>query len=309
MDKFMANSKIKTIFLVIKNYLRMIKFSHTIFALPFAGIAVVEILYQNYFKNPILNWTKQETLIKILGILLCMISMRSAAMGFNRIVDREYDAMNPRTSLREIPSGKISLKNAKIFVVLFSIIFILSAFLINPLAGYLSPIAIAITFGYSYTKRITFLCHFILGFAIGIAPIGVWIALLGKIELPAIFLSGALMFYIAGFDILYACQDIEFDKKTNLYSIPSKYGIDKAMWIARISHFISLIFLLLFSYYNQLNVIFNLTILIVAVLFFLEHYIVRGGRIENIPIAFFNINSIISSVLFFGLLLDRFILF
>ena len=302
-------SKIIQIFSSIESYLRMIKFSHTIFALPFAGIAVVEILYKYYFKNFILNWTLEELILKIIGILLCMISMRSAAMGFNRIVDREFDAKNPRTSNREIPSGKISLKKAKIFVIIFTIIFILSAFLINTLAGFLSPIVVLITFGYSYTKRMTFLCHFILGFAIGLAPSAVWVALLSKIELEALFLSGALMFYIAGFDILYACQDIEFDKKENLYSIPSRFGLNNALWVARISHVLSLIFLILFSDTSNVNRIFYFTIFMVAILFFIEHYLVKGGRIEKIPIAFFNINSIISTILFFGLLLDRMIFF
>ncbi|GIX42143.1 MAG: 4-hydroxybenzoate octaprenyltransferase [Leptospiraceae bacterium] len=297
----------KSLLEIIESYLRMIKFSHSIFALPFAGIAVIEVLYKYYFKHSVLNWTKEELIIKVIGIIICMVSMRSAAMGFNRIVDREFDAKNPRTSQREIPAGKISLSNAKLFVVIFTIIFIISAFIINPLAGYLSPIVVLVTFGYSYTKRITFLCHFILGFAIGIAPIAVWVALLNKIEIVSLFLGASLMFYIAGFDILYACQDIEFDKKTNLYSIPAKFGIKKAMWIARISHFISLIFLIFFSYYSKLNIIFYITVFMVGILFFIEHYLVRGGRIENIPIAFFHINSIISTILFFGLLLDRII--
>ncbi len=306
---FFMKTKIFQLFSSIESYLRMIKFSHTIFALPFAGIALVEILYKYYFKNFILNWTLEELILKILGILFCMISMRSAAMGFNRIVDREFDAKNPRTSNREIPSGKISLKKAKIFVVIFTIIFILSAFLINTLAGFLSPIVVLITFGYSYTKRMTFLCHFILGFAIGLAPSAVWVALLSKIDLGALFLSGTLMFYIAGFDILYACQDIEFDKKENLYSIPSRFDLNTALWIARFSHVISLIFLILFSIISNVHSIFYSTIVLVAVLFFIEHYLVRGGRIEKIPIAFFNINSIISTILFFGLLLDRMIFF
>ncbi len=302
------NTNSKTIFEQIQNYLKMIKFSHTIFALPFAGVALVEIIYKYYINESNLNWKIHELMIKIIGILICMISMRSAAMGFNRIVDRRFDALNPRTSQREIPTGKISLKHAIIFVAIFTIIFILSAFMINPLAGYLSPIAILLTFGYSYTKRITYLSHFILGFAIGIVPMAVWIALLNTIEIESFFLSLCLMFYIAGFDILYACQDIDFDQFMKLYSIPAKFGLVKALWIARFSHFISVISLIIFAILSKLNIIFAITIGIIAILFFIEHYLVKDGKMEKIPIAFFNVNSIISTVLFFGLLLDRILL-
>lgn len=298
-----------SIFEQIQNYLKMIKFSHTIFALPFAGIALIEIFYKYFIKESYLNWSLNEAIFKIIGIIICMISMRSAAMGFNRIVDRKFDALNPRTAQREIPSGKISLKHAYIFVLIFTLIFIISAFMINSLAGLLSPIAILVTFGYSYTKRITFFSHFILGFAIGIVPMAVWIALLNKIEIESIFLSLCLMFYIAGFDIIYACQDMDFDQSMKLYSIPAKFGLLKALWIARFSHIVSLVSLIVFAFLSQLNIIFAITIIIIAILFFIEHYLVKDGKTENIPIAFFNINSIISSVLFFGLLLDRFIFF
>lgn len=296
---------LKSIFINIQNYLRMIKFSHSIFALPFAAVAVLEVFYWNYFNSQTLQFlTKEEALIKIIGILICMVSMRSAAMGFNRIVDWKFDKENPRTKNREIPSGKIPLKNAKIFTIIFSIIFILSAFIINPLAGYLSPIAILITFSYSYTKRFTYLCHFILGFAIGIAPIAVWIALTNTISLESILLGLILMFYISGFDILYSIMDIDFDRSKNLYSIPSRFGLVFALWIARISHLFSFLFMIFLGILFQLKSIYFLTVGIIGILYFYEHYLVQKN-LKNIPIAFFNINSIISSVLFFGLLLDR----
>ncbi|MCS7205365.1 MAG: putative 4-hydroxybenzoate polyprenyltransferase [Leptospiraceae bacterium] len=294
---------------ILQNYLQMIKFSHTIFALPFAGIALVEILYWNYFKENHLQWSLQDTLIKTFGIIMCMITLRSAAMGFNRIVDRKFDALNPRTSNREIPSGKISLNEAYAFVLISSVLFILFAFLINPIAGFLSPIVVFLTFFYSFTKRFTFLCHYILGFAIGLAPMAVSVALLSKIELYTVLLSLALMFYIAGFDILYACQDYEFDQKMNLHSIPVKLGISKALIVARVNHVLSFLFLLGFYFTRSLNLIFLITILIVGFLFFFEHFLVRGGRLEKIPVAFFHVNSVISSVLFFGLLLDRWLFF
>lgn len=283
----------------------MIKFSHSIFALPFAAVAVLEVFYWNYFKSQTLQFlTIKEILIKIIGILICMVSMRSAAMGFNRIVDWKLDKENLRTKNREIPSGKIPLKSAKIFTLVFSIIFIFSAFIINPTAGYLSPIAIFITFGYSYTKRFTYLCHFILGFAIGIAPIAVWIVLTNTISFESILLGLILMFYISGFDILYSIMDIDFDRSKKLYSIPSRFGLNSALWISRISHFFSFLFMILLGIFFQLKAIYFFSVGGIGILYFYEHYIVQKN-LKNIPIAFFNINSIISTVLFFGLLLDR----
>ncbi len=295
--------KLKSFYITLQNYLRMIKFSHTIFALPFAGIAVVEVYYWNIDKDSKLFYTS-EIVYKVLGVLVCMVSLRSAAMGFNRIVDWKFDKENPRTKNREIPSGKISLRNASIFVILFSIIFVLSAFLINPLAGILSPIAILITFGYSYTKRFTYLCHYILGFAIGLAPIGVWIALTSSISIEAILISIALWFYIAGFDILYSIMDIEFDQKKDLFSIPSRFGIPISLWIARINHMISFIAMIGLGIMFQFKWIYFIAIVVVLFLFLIEHYLVQKS-LNNIPIAFFHINSFISTILFFGLLFDR----
>ncbi|MFN3604997.1 MAG: UbiA-like polyprenyltransferase [Leptonema sp. (in: bacteria)] len=289
----------------LENYLKMIKFSHSIFALPFAGIAVIEVFYWEYFKNHTLDLlTTKEILIKILGILICMVSLRSAAMGFNRIVDRKFDKENPRTKDREIPSNKISLKNAILFVIIFLVLFVTSAFIINPLAGFLSPIAIFLTFGYSYTKRFTYLCHFVLGFAIGIAPIATWIALTNKISLESIGLGLVLLFYIAGFDILYSLMDIDFDKKNKLFSLPSRFGISISLWIARISHTISFSLMVWLGIAYELNQIYFFSIGIIFILYTTEHYLVHKN-LKNIPIAFFNINSMISTTLFFGLLFDR----
>lgn len=295
----------KTLFQQVRNYLRMIKFSHSLFALPFAGVAVIEILYWHFWKHKTVVWSETEIAGKIAGIVICMVSLRSAAMGFNRIVDSEFDKLNPRTAGREIPKGIIKKKNAWIFVIISALIFVASAFLINPLAGYLSPLAVLVTFFYSYTKRFTYLCHFLLGFAIGLAPVAVSIALISSVTLPVILLSLALMFYIAGFDIIYACQDYEFDKAMKLYSLPSKFGIAAALTVAKWSHVLSFLFLVLFAMISQLNLIFYLTVLAVGMLFIYEHYLVRGGNLQNIPFAFFHVNSTISVVLFTGLLLDR----
>lgn len=296
--------KLKGIYTTIYNYLTMIKFSHTIFALPFAGIVLIEVFYWNYYKESKLSFSTSEIFYKVVGIIICMISLRSAAMGFNRIVDWKYDKENPRTKQREIPTGKISLRNATIFVLLFTLIFVVSAFFINPLAGFLSPLAILITFGYSYTKRFTYLCHYVLGFAIGLAPIAVWIALTNSVVFEAIMISIALMFYISGFDILYSIMDIDFDRKNGLFSIASYFGVSTSLWIARINHLISFLSMVGLGIIFKLNIIYFVSVMLIFILFFIEHYLVQKN-LKNIPIAFFNINSLVSTILFFGLLLDR----
>ena len=279
----------------------MIKFSHSIFALPFAGIALLEAV-----KNSnILNRPFFDIFILVIQVLMCMVFLRSAAMGFNRIVDRKFDALNPRTSNREVASGIINIRSAWIFVILFLLLFIVTAASINTMTGLLSPFAAFIVLFYSYTKRFTVLCHFFLGLAIGLAPTAAWIAVRGTVDsiLPVLWSLG-MMFYISGFDILYACQDIEFDKKAKLYSIPSRLGVFPALSIARISHAVSVLFFIYAGIYSSSGIIFYITLLIVSILFFLEHKMVKKDDFSKIPVAFFNVNASISSILFLGLLLD-----
>ncbi len=205
----------------ILTYGRMIKFSHTIFALPFALSAIVMAWRDQPSSYPVLLW-----------ILLAMVFARSAAMGFNRIVDAAIDAKNTRTVIREIPAGLLSKKEAVLFVVISSVLFVFSAAMLSSLCFYLSfPVLFFLMF-YSYTKRFTKYCHLYLGFAISLAPIGAWVAVTGAFSWSVFFLSLGLMTYIAGFDILYACQDIEFDKKEGLHSLPSLLGPQKAMTIS-----------------------------------------------------------------------------
>ncbi|MCP4718598.1 MAG: UbiA family prenyltransferase, partial [Desulfobacteraceae bacterium] len=202
----------------IMEYGKMIKFSHTIFALPFALSAVV------------LAWqTQAPTFWDLIWILLAMVAARSAAMGFNRIVDASIDKKNPRTAIREIPSGILSQKQASVFVFLSSVIFVGASALLSPLCFFLSfPVLFFLLF-YSYTKRFTKYCHLYLGFAISLAPVGAWVAITNSLSAGIIFLSLGLWTYIAGFDILYACQDIDFDREQGLFSLPSKIGPQKAM--------------------------------------------------------------------------------
>lgn len=286
----------------LNNYLRMVKFSHSIFALPFAGIAFIQALP---FSGLIIHGRPStELYILATKIILAMVSLRSAAMGFNRIVDRNYDRENPRTAEREIPSGKISITSARIFVLASLGIYVFTAFWINNLAGLLSPIPMAVVLGYSYTKRFTMFAHYVLGLAIGLAPAATWIAMLESIDLLPLLWSAGLMFYIAGFDTLYACQDTEFDRRMGLHSIPSRLGITPALWFARISHVLALGFFIAAGAMSPTGSVFTITVGIVAILFAIEHFLVRPGKLNHIHIAFFHINASISSVLFAGLLLD-----
>jgi len=282
-------------------YLRMIKFSHTIFALPFAGIAFLLALPQSglWQGGPTVRFAWVSILV-----LVCMVSLRSAAMGFNRIVDRRFDAENPRTKNREIPSGILSISSVRWFVGASLVVFVLAAALISPLCGMLSPVAAALVLGYSYTKRFTWLCHFVLGMAIGQTPAATAIAMTGSVPVWALYWSGGLALYIAGFDILYSCQDREFDRSTGLHSLPSRFGIPAALWTARISHALALMLFVLGGLAAGVGAVFFAFLCAVLVLFFIEHWMVRPGHLHNIPMAFFHINASISSVLLLGLALD-----
>ncbi len=287
----------------INHYLRMIKFSHSVFALPFALIAFLQALQGTKHLSEA-GIPSASFWLLFLQIIIAMVSLRSAAMGFNRIADRKFDAENPRTASREIPAGRIPLSQAWIFVIISLIIFTANAFWIHTLAGLLSPVAIGLGLGYSYAKRFTILVHYILGLAIGLAPLGAWIAVRGEFDwLPALWTMG-LMFYIGGFDILYSCQDAEFDLSRNLFSIPSRLGIPAALWIARFSHITALGFFTGAAVVSGAGVIFWFTLGITALLFLTEHLMVRPGKLEKIPVAFFHINAAVSSVIFLGLLAD-----
>jgi len=273
---------------------RMIKFSHTIFALPFALAAVVLAHRQ----API-------TLYSLIWILVAMVAARSAAMGFNRIVDARIDARNPRTAIREIPSGRLSRRAAIIFVAISAGIFVAAAAMLGKLCLLLSVPVLAVLCLYSYTKRFTWLAHIYLGFAISLAPLGAWIALTNSFYGPILLLSLALLTYIAGFDILYACQDTDFDRQEGLFSIPARFGIARALLTARAIHLLAWICLLLVGITFNLGLIYYGTTLCIGVLLIIEHRLVNPDDLSKIDIAFFNVNSTISVVLFLGILVDE----
>lgn len=276
----------------IKTLLEDIKFSHTIFALPFALMSAF-IAAEGV---PSAN--------KIIWILLAMAGARSAAMAYNRIIDEKYDAQNPRTKNRALPSKKISRSSYLIFLLISSALLVFSAFQLNQMAFYLSPVALGIVFFYSWTKRFTAYSHFFLGLALSLAPIGAWVAIKEEIALVPLILGGAVIFWLAGFDIIYACQDIEFDKKAGLLSIPGKYGIETALKLSSFFHFLMVAFLFLLLTTKQLGWVYLSGIIIVSVLLVYEHSIVKPDDLSNVNVAFFNINGQISILLMVLTIID-----
>lgn len=279
----------------VQVYGRMIKFSHTLFALPFALSAVV-VAFETH---PVSFWD-------LFWILSAMVGARSAAMGFNRIADAAMDMKNRRTAAREIPSGILSKKESWVFVIASALMFILSAAMLSRLCFFLSFPVLFFLFFYSYTKRFTQYCHLFLGFAISLAPAGAWVAITGTLSGGVVFLSLGLLSYIAGFDILYACQDIEFDQKEGLFSLPSNRGAQKAMTISAFLHCASFIFLFAMYLSFGMHPVFLIFLAVIGILLILEHHLVRPDDLTHINIAFFHVNSLISVLLFIGVLTQGF---
>lgn len=284
-----------------------VKLPHTLFALPFAGVGAVLASY---------GYLDRVSVSAIVWILVAFTSARFAAMGFNRIVDRRFDALNPRTRMREIPAGKLTLPQASAAVTVAAIVFIVAAWQLNPLCGWLSPIALAWVFFYSYTKRFTSWSHNVLGFALGIAPVGAYLAISGEWTEPwyaLVVLAGAVMFWVGGFDILYALQDLEFDRSHGLNSVPANKGAGRAVVIARLFHAIAVASFLVVWALFPVGTIFLTGVAIMAGLLLYEHWIVRDQadapldplRIDR---AFFKVNVGVSTTLFIATLLDRVLL-
>ena len=276
----------------VKIILEMIKFEHTVFALPFA------------FTGALLGARGLPSWWKIFWITAAMVGARSAAMGFNRWADRGFDAQNPRTKTRALPLGLVSPAQVAVFSGVSSLLLVFAAWMLNTLSFCLSPIALAVVFFYSYTKRFTFLSHAFLGLAISLAPIGSWIAVTGKLELPALVLGGAVLFWLLGFDVLYALQDMDFDRKSGLHSIPQKFGIRRSLWIARLSHAITMAFLFGLGNLLSLGWYYYSGVLFALFLVFYEHMLVKEGNLSKLGIAFFNMNGYISVTIFIFTLLD-----
>ena len=271
----------------MQKYLSLVKFAHTIFAMPFAlvGYFIAVRGFGEHF-----NW------LDLVLVVLAMVFARNAAMGFNRYVDRNIDAKNDRTAQREIPSGKVSVKAAGWFVVLNVTAFIVTTWFINLLCFYLSFVAMAVVLGYSLTKRFTWLCHFILGIGLSLAPIGAFLAVTGYFHWVPVLLSVAVLLWVTGFDIIYALQDDGFDKEQGLFSIPSYFGRKKALWISRAIHIISGALIIAIGYWLKLNFIYFIGASLFTLLLIYQHLVVKASDLSKVNLAFFTTNGIASVV-------------
>jgi len=284
----------------IKNYFSLVKFAHTIFAMPFA---LIGFFYGLKMVDYDLN--RPWWLLFIL-VVLCMVFARSAAMAFNRWLDAEYDAKNPRTVIREIPGGIISKKNAMIFVIFNCIAFVICTFFINTLCFILAPVALFVILFYSYTKRFTVLCHLVLGLGLSLAPIGAYIAVTGKFAIVPILFSLSVLFWVSGFDIIYALQDEEFDKENNLYSIPSFIGSQKALRVSELLHFLSALSVIAAGMIGNFSGVYWIGVVVFAFFLFYQHTLVKPKDLSKVNKAFFSSNGIASVVFCVLVLLDLF---
>ena len=270
----------------ILDYLRLVKFSHTIFAMPFALLAFTYAWVTSEPSHPL--W------LLLLQVVGCMVFARNVAMGFNRWADRDIDAENPRTAMREIPAGKVSPRGALLFIVINAILFVVVATTINPLCGWLSPVALAIVMFYSYCKRFTALAHIVLGVSLGIAPVGATMAVMGEAPLECWILALVVMSWCAGFDIIYALQDADFDRQRGLHSIPSHFSATTSLIISGLLHILSIALLLWYATYQPQSWLLYLGCAIFTAIVASEHYIVTPTRQRNIGIAFGTFNALAS---------------
>lgn len=271
----------------IRVTLEMIKIEHTLFALPFA------------FLGAVLAANGLPSLEQIIWITLAMVGARSTAMAFNRIADREYDALNPRTSSRALPAGLLSVGFVAAFTVISATLFFIAAAMLNRLTLMLAPVALASVLLYSFSKRWTLLSHLLLGWCLSIAPTGAWIAVRGALDSPVpLLLSLVVLLWTAGFDVLYACQDYDFDVKAGLYSIPKRFGIARALWIARFFHIAAFVALLALYWITHLGLFALVGVVATAVLLVYQHRLVRADDLSKLNAAFFTTNAFVSVILF-----------
>ena len=279
----------------VRDLMNLIRFEHTLFALPFAAAGAL------------LGADGLPTFRQAGLILLCMVTARSAAMAYNRIVDRDIDARNPRTATREIPAGKVTVLFASIFTAVMAILFMLGAYLLNPLAAILSPVALIVIFGYSHAKRVSASAHVWLGVALAIAPVGSWIAVTGKLALAPIVLASAVVCWLIGFDTLYALQDLDFDREAGLHSVPVRFGARGALVIARISHVAMFIALCCLPLTTHLGWPYWVAVSGVGGLLAYEHVVMDPSDIRKVNLAFFNCNVAISFLLMLGIWISLYV--
>jgi len=286
----------------IKNYLSLVKFSHTIFALPFAMIGFFLGRYSLTTPQSV-----NELMLKFVLVLICMVTARSAAMAFNRWLDAKYDALNPRTAIREIPAGIITSKNALLFTIGAAILFIVTCFFINPLCMALSPVALFVILFYSYTKRFTALCHLVLGVGLSLAPIGAYIAVTGHFDLLPVLFSFTVLFWVSGFDIIYALQDEAFDKEHQLHSIPAAVGKANALRVSELLHLLAAACVIFAGVHGHFSWAYWLGVAVFIGMLIYQHSIVKPTDLRKVNLAFMTANGIASVVFAVFVLLDIFI--
>ena len=305
----------------LNNYLSLVKFSHTIFAMPFAMIGFFLGIFHQTFSaktsglNKTTTWGSRfseanntsEILLKFTLVVLCMITARSAAMAFNRYLDKNFDAKNPRTAIREIPAGIISANHALIFVILNGAVFTVCTYFINKVCFLLSPVALFIILFYSYTKRFTSLCHLVLGLGLSLAPIGAYLAVTAKFDVLPLLFSLAVLFWVSGFDIIYALQDIDFDVSENLYSIPSAFGKQKALHVSEILHFFSAVFVIAAGWMAGFGWLYWAGVGVFAGMLIYQHSIVKPDDLRRVNLAFMTANGIASVVFAIFVIADLFL--
>jgi 4-hydroxybenzoate polyprenyltransferase len=276
----------------VKNYLSLIKFSHTIFAMPFALIGFVLGLRYHFIHQT----TVDQLWLKFILVLVCMVTARSTAMAFNRYLDRHFDKLNPRTAIREIPAGIIKAEKALVFIGINMAVFITATYFINSICFYLSPVALFVILFYSYTKRFTYLCHLVLGIGLSLAPIGAYLAVTGSFDVLPLLFSFAVIFWVSGFDIIYALQDIDFDQSQSLYSIPSQWGLKQSLSISRVLHVLSASLVIAAYFVGGFHYLYLLGLLIFIGMLVYQQSIVKPYDLSKVNLAFMTANGIASIV-------------
>ncbi len=287
---------------MIKHYLSLIKFSHTIFAMPFAMIGFALAVLK-----PGLSLGRDEIIMKFILVVLCMVFARSAAMAFNRYLDRSFDALNPRTAIREIPAGIIRANNALLFTLVNALLFVVACWFINPLCFYLSFVALFVILFYSFTKRFTALCHMVLGLGLSLAPIGAYLAVTARFDVLPVLFSATVLCWVSGFDIIYALQDEEFDRGHKLHSIPAAMGKSNALMLSRILHLLSASAAITAGLYAGFGLWYWIGMMVFSGMLIYQQSIVRPNDLSRVNIAFMTANGI-ASVIFAAFVLLELIL-
>lgn len=280
----------------MKKYLSLVTFAHTIFAMPFAFIGFFLAVTTTNYR---FDW------VKLLMMVLCMVFARNSAMAFNRYLDRNIDAKNPRTQKRDIPAGRISPSSALTFTIINCLLFITTTWFINHLCFYLSPIALLVVLGYSATKRFTALCHLVLGLGLALAPIGAYLVVTGQFALTPLFFSFSVLCWVSGFDIIYALQDIDFDKHEHLHSIPAYLGKKKALWLSSFLHVLSAAFVVMPVFFTHVGIPYYIGIAFFCTMLIYQHLLVKPNDLSRVNFAFMTTNGIASVVFAAFFLLDR----